>query len=76
MSEFPRIYVDWNDGSRTHAELYLDQTIKDLKENSVEMKEGVKVRLFGDELECDAFLVFDGRHWIAEFVPGTMITVR
>lgn len=75
MEPPPRIWVDWNNGGERLIELYLPSTVEDLKRNHVEMKKGVRIRLYGDELECDAILVQEGRHWVADILPGTMVTV-
>lgn len=81
MENLPRIWVDWNDAySPTTFGLDLPNTIKDFEDQGLEMREGLKIRLFGDELEADAVVVkttINGRTFflVAEIVEGTLVEV-
>ena len=80
MESLPRIWIDWNEG--WGDDLYgltLPYTIKHFDEQGIVMQEGLKIRLFGDELEADAVVVLHeyNKHkfWCAKVVKGTMIDV-
>ena len=79
MESLPRIWVDWNDMFGDIVELNLPYTIEHFEKQRVPIQAGVKIRLFGDELEADAIIVEYQPHSVkflgAKIVEGTMIDV-
>ena len=78
MKELPRIWVDWNDFLDTDVvDLGFAETKSDFEKQGIALKEGVKIRLYGDDVEADAVIVrlqnglFGGR-----IVEGTLINVE
>jgi hypothetical protein len=81
MEELPRIWVDWNDYcdncDKGTVWLGLDFTRKHFEKQGIPLREGLKIRLFGDDVEADAVVVRvkGGWEWGAEIVEGTLINV-
>jgi hypothetical protein len=80
MESLPRIWMDWNEGWGDNLySLHLPYTLEHFAKQGIEMREGLKIRLFGDELEADAVVVHhefnNHKFWCAKVVEGTMIDV-
>jgi hypothetical protein len=82
MEHLPRIWVDWNDMFGDIVELDLPHTIEHFERQGVPIQVGIRLRLFGDELEADAVIVEyryqpDSKFKFlgAKIVEGTMIHV-
>jgi hypothetical protein len=77
MENLPRIYVDWNEcWGPNLMPLDLPATMQCFKDQGVPIEAGIKIRLFGDELEADAVIVWYERgpdeiggpgFWVAKF---------
>ena len=77
MPEIPRIQIDWNNnwGASGYA-LYLPCSIHDIEEQKIELKEGLRVRIYGDVLEADAVITwYDNKFWLAKEIPGTLVEI-
>ncbi len=77
MEGLPKIWVDWNDYcDKDTVWLGLAFTRERFEEQGTPIREGLKIRLFGDELEADAIVVsIPGWEWGARIVEGTLINV-
>ncbi len=77
MEALPRIWVDWNDFcEKDTVWLGLDYTREHFVKQGIPLREGLKIRLFGDAVEADAVVVaIPAWEWGARIVEGTMINV-
>ena len=58
MEELPRIWVDWNDFcDKDTVWLGLDFIRQHFEKQGISIREGLKIRLFGDDVEADAVVV-------------------
>jgi hypothetical protein len=69
--------VDWNDFcEKDIVWLGLDFTREHFEKQAISLREGLKIRLFGDDVEADALVVpIKGWEWGAKIVEGTLINV-
>jgi hypothetical protein len=77
MEQLPRIGIDWNNryGPDGYV-LYLPCSTKDIEEQGIVLKEGLRVRIYGDVLEADAVITwYENKFWLAREVPGTLIEI-
>jgi len=77
VEELPRIWVDWNDFcEKDTVWLGLAFTREHFEKLGIPLRDGLKIRLFGDDVEADAVVVpVSGWEWGAKIVEGTMINV-
>lgn len=79
MAQIPEIYVDWNDGFG-NDQIGIDcvGSKEDIRKKGIILSEGLRVKLYGDELESEAIIKFRPKEkvWIAEIITGTLKTVR
>jgi len=79
MSTIPEIYVDWNDNYGPNLiELDCAGSQRDIEKQGITLTEGLKVKIYGDELEAEAIIRHfpNERTWVAEVLEGTLKTVR
>jgi hypothetical protein len=69
--------VDWNDYcDKETVWLGLDYTREHFEKQGIAIREGLKIRLFGEDVEADAVVVsIAGWEWGAKIVEGTLINV-
>jgi len=68
MNDWPKIYVDWNDCiGRNYTRLDNGWAKEDIKRQNIEMKEGAKVNLYGDDVEIQGTLHYSDKEqaWTA-----------
>ena len=77
MEELPRIWVDWNDYcDKDTVWLGLDFTRQHFEKQGISIREGLKIRWFGDDVEADAVVVpIKDWVWGAKIVEGTLINI-
>ena len=80
MEELPRIWVDWNETwGPDLVNLHLPFTIEHFERQGIPIQEGVKIRLFGDDVEADAVIIQyelnQHKFLIAKIVEGTLVNV-
>jgi hypothetical protein len=76
MENLPRIGIDWNNCDGDAYALYLPCSTKDIEEQGFVLKEGLRVRIYGDVLEADAIITwYENKFWMAKQVPGTLIEI-
>ena len=79
MELLPRIWVDWNDRDGDFVDLHLPYTVEHFQKQGVPIEVGIKIRLFGDDVEADAIIVEYQSHaakfLAAKIIEGTLINV-
>ena len=56
--------------------LWLPFTLEHFEKQGITIQEGMKIRLFGDDVEADAIVVpLKGYKWGGKIVEGTLINV-
>ena len=78
MEALPRILIDWNDAWGPDLyDLGLPCSVESFKQHGISVREGLKIRICGDELEADAIVVLhdynNHKFFCTKVVEGTMI---
>ena len=75
MPRLKEIHVDWNDNyGNGQVGLSCRASLETIRDNRIELREGLRVKLYGDTLEAEGIVKLrpSGKVWIAEVVPGTL----
>jgi len=70
MNDLKKIYVDWNDCvGCNYTRIDNAWAMEDIKKHNIEMKEGVKVLLYGDDVEIEGTLHYSEKEktWVATY---------
>jgi hypothetical protein len=82
MEALPKIQIDWNDNYGPHLMgLSSNFAQMDIREQGIILRNGLHVRLTGDDLEGEAVIEeFEGhgghKLWVAKVIEGTLRTIQ
>jgi len=79
MEKIPAIYVDWNEEfGHDLMGLHCPGSVADIEKQKLTLENGMRVKLYGDDLEAEAIIQFDqkGKIWMGKIIEGTLKTVR